>query len=86
MGVGASILSASEMSVERIIYVNGQVTDIIYDDPEYRTNYGFNFIIEYSYLLTQKILAGFKLYLSEYRFGDGSDRIIGAMLKIGYKL
>lgn len=74
------------MGVFREVFIDGKLAEIIYADPYYKSYFGFNFIIENSYLLNKKIFVGIKLYLNEYMFGDGSNRIPGAMLKLGYKL
>lgn len=84
LGAGFSFLNASEVHLQRWVIVNGQVTERYYSDPDIRFNYGFNYLLEYSHVFLGKLLVGTKVFLFDYKFGDGTDIISGFVLKLGY--
>jgi hypothetical protein len=63
-------------------YEQGVLVDIDYEFDK-RKSLGYNIIIENSYFITKRLLAGLKLFTQPYRNGDINS---GVMVKIGLKI
>jgi len=82
VGTGLTYYKISETYYTSAQYENGVLVDIQYN-LENRRSYGFNVIIEDTYLLTDKFLIGLKLFTQPYYNGDINS---GAMLKFGMRI
>ncbi len=82
LGAGVNYYSILDILQSRTIYENGVPVSRTYNIDK-RDVFGYNIIIEGSYMLTDKILAGLKIFTQPYTNGDINS---GIMFKIGYKL
>lgn len=83
VGSGISILNISTAYIEKRVWVNGVLTEILYNISGPRNTIGFNMIIEDTYNFSKYFLSGFKIFINNYRSGDINA---GVMLKLGIKL
>ena len=82
VGTGLTYFTISQVYLSSKYWENGVLIDIDYQFIN-RNSLGFNIIMENSYLLTDKFLAGLKLFIQPYFNGDINS---GIMLKCGFKL
>ncbi len=82
IGTGLTRYSVSDAYVSSRLFQNGK---LIYTEYklETRNSYGVNFVIERSSYITDKLLAGVKLYTQPYINGDINT---GVIINLGYKL
>lgn len=82
LGTGLTYYNISDAYRQSAYYEDGVLIDLDYIFDQ-RSSFGFNIIIENSYLLTNRLLGGFKLFTQPYFNGDINS---GLLLKIGLKL
>lgn len=82
IGSGLSYYNVSDVYVMSVEYSGGQLIDIDYAFDE-RNSFGYNIIIENSYLLTNRFLIGVKLFTQPYFNGDINS---GVLLKLGMNI
>lgn len=82
LGTGLTFYNVSDAYLQSAHYENGILIDTDHTF-ENRNSFGFNVIIESSYLLTKKALLGIKIFTQPY---FNSDINSGIMLKFGFKI
>jgi hypothetical protein len=82
IGTGLSYYNISDAYEISSQYTNGVLINVDYEFDK-RNSFGYNIIIENSYMLTNKFLLGLKLFTQPYSNGDINS---GVMLKFGLKL
>jgi len=82
VGTGLTYYNVSDAYESSIQYEDGVLVDIDYEFDN-RNSFGFNVIIENTYLFTDKFLIGFKLFTQPYYNGDINS---GALLKLGFRI
>ncbi len=82
LGTGITYYNVNDAYALSKLWVNGVLVDADYGF-EKRNSFGFNLIIENTYLLTDKFMVGLKLFTQPYLNGDINS---GAMLKLGFKI
>jgi hypothetical protein len=80
IGTGLTYYGISDAYQQSAYYENGVLVDVNYLFDN-RNSFGFNVIIENSYLLSDKFLIGFKLFSQPYFNGDINS---GILLKLGF--
>ena len=82
VGMGFSSLKISDAYMSSASWINNELidTDYVFD---LRKTFGYNFIIENTYSITDKFLLGLKLYTQPYGNGDINS---GILLKMGVRL
>lgn len=81
-GTGLTRYSVSDAYISSWLSQNGKLIYTEYQ-IETRNSYGVNFVIERSSYITDKLLAGVKLYTQPYINGDINT---GVIINLGYKL
>ncbi len=82
IGTGLTYYGISDAYEQYVEYINGQLVDVDYTF-EKRNSFGYNIVIENSYLLTDRFLIGIKLFSQPYFNGDINS---GILLKLGLKI
>jgi hypothetical protein len=82
IGTGLTYYGISDSYKHYYEYINGQLVNIDYTF-ENRISFGYNIVIENSYLLTDRFLIGIKLFSQPYFNGDKNS---GILLKLGLKI
>lgn len=82
IGTGLTFYGISDAYEQYVEYINGQLVDVDYTF-EKRNSFGYNIVIENSYLLTDRFLIGIKLFTQPYFNGDINS---GLLLKFGLKI
>jgi hypothetical protein len=82
IGTGLSYYGISDAYEQSAYYENGVLVDLDYSFDK-RKSFGYNIIIENSYLLNNRILIGLKLFTQPYFNGDINT---GILLKLGLKI
>jgi hypothetical protein len=82
LGAGISYFTVSDSYLSSMEWTGNVLIDADYEF-DLRSSYGLNFIIEDSYMITDKFLLGLKIYTQSYFNGDINS---GLMLKIGMKI
>lgn len=82
IGTGLTYYGISDAYQTSVKYENGVLVDLDYSFDK-RNSLGCNIIIENSYLLTNRVLIGLKLFSQPYLNGDINS---GLLLKLGLKI
>jgi hypothetical protein len=82
VGTGLTYYNISDAYESSQIWENGVLVDTDYEFDK-RTSFGYNIILENSFMLTNKLLLGLKLFTQSYFNGDINS---GMTVKIGLKI
>ena len=82
VGTGLTFYNISDARQTGNFLVNGVLADEDYEFRK-RNSFGYSFIIENSYLLTDRLFVGLKLFTQPYFNGDINS---GLLFKLGFKI